>query len=288
LAALERKSYMNSVALANEAVATERVSVDPKRLSRLSHPSDAAELRWYFSSGGLGMFQASTMGSMLERASMFAFGGNDCEQCGGCGFVPSNPKKWREATDWQRQMLEFVGIAEKDLLPPLADRVCGDCQGLGWIPRESRANARSPLTARLTGSSKRGGGGGVDVGHVNIARLGAVSSRLSAIDPRHAVILEAYYGPAGGALVALYAFTPAGHKLLRKNPQKLQPRQLIENEVAEELKRSEPQRKSLLAAAEEQASELHGEACTAWVSSKRRPSHEEARRRALELLDGGA
>jgi hypothetical protein len=263
---------------------------------RIAHPSDSAELRWYYRSGGLAIFQSSAFGGLLDRAATMAFGGNACERCGGCGFVPScsrEAESWRQANERERELLVLVGIDPSELLPPLADRVCGVCSGSGWVPKRHRANKREALTARPrahggTWGSKKGKTGGVEVGDVSLARLGAVSGRLALLSLHEQAVLEEYYSPSGGALVALYPFTAAGKTLLRRNGQKLSPRQFFENESAEQSRKPTVQRGKLLETAEQQAGEVHREAVTAWVATKRRIIQRDVERRALELLDGSA
>jgi hypothetical protein len=257
-------------------------ATDTPRVS-LRHPTDSAELRWYFSHGGLAVFQTSTFGSQLERMRMFAYGGRTCEPCAGLGFVPSKPDVWRAATERERELLSFVGINADELVPPLADQVCKPCGGRGWQPSQSRTNARAPLTARPRGSSVKGKPGGVDVGEVSLARLGAVTARLSRISAEHRLILDAFYSPSGGALVALYEVTPAGKTLLRRNSQRLSPRQFFENESAAQADKHDRQRGALLETAETQAAEIHREACAAWEATRHREARD-VRALALAML----
>lgn len=259
---------------------------------RLQHPSDAADLRRHFQSG-LRFVYEGAFGQQLERASLYSFGGYSCKECGGTGFVATRAKPWqkllRNATEQQRAMYGLVlGVAPTDPLlePPLADRVCGKCKGMGWIERKRRASARAPLTVQLKGSSKKGRPPpSVRLSDDELKRTGAMESRLAQLDSWEHMVLEDYYSP-GGSVVALMAYTPAGRTLLRRNKLDLPARQFFANELAAEAEKSEPRRRDLLAAAEEQAVEVHRRAVAAWVTTKRRVDPAATRRAALELLDG--
>lgn len=273
----------------SQAAHVQRANAFQTETRKRRDPDDVKELKWYFASGGLGVFSSSTFGAQLERAALFAFGGYECKRCRGTGCVASSRKK-RRANERQAEMLRLVGIDPNKLLPPALDRICGKCDGMGWVPRLRRTNNRGPLTAQMTGSSKRGGGGGVDVGAVNLARLGAVQRRLDKVCEDGAMLrdaLEAYYSPDGGAMTSLYPMTPAGKRLLRKNPLGLPARQLIENEVKAQKDKPEGNRGALLASAESQSTELLNAAIDAWNGAHRvrKPDVSE---RAARLLDGGA
>lgn len=265
------------------------VAVRKSERVRTTEPEDVRELKWYFAQGGLSVFGSSTFGVQLDRAALFAFGGYDCKRCRGSGFVSSTKQK-RQANERQAELLRMVGIDPKKLLAPAADRVCAKCDGMGWVARTRKRHDSGPLTARMTGSSKHGGAGGVDVGDVNLARMGAVQARLTRLfeaSPTLHTALEAYYSPDGGSLLALYAMTAAGRKLLRKNPLGLPARQLIANEVADQKDKPNPNRRALLAAAEQDAQDLHRSAVEGW-NLTRRTKPADVSNRAERLLAGGA
>lgn len=274
--------------------AHEKGNESDRSAARLYHPSDAAELRWFYRQGGLTVFSSSTFGQQLERAASVAFGGAPCAPCRGTGFVPSDLKAWHEKSEWERKILEvIVGLEPGALDPPMADRVCRDCRGSGWIPKTRRHNARGELTARprwgLTGGgSKKGKSGGVEVSDADVARLGAVTARLAKVPFWELNVLAEYYSPGGGTILVLYAFTAAGKTLLRRNSQNLLPRQFFENEIKRQEEKPDKQRGALLEAATKQANEIHRSAVDAWANTKPRGDEELTRRAALRLLDGDA
>lgn len=271
--------------------------------------TDAHELRAHYRSGGFDVFRASTMGAALERAAHFAYGADPCRRCGGdtkslragSGFVSTESeqraKRLRRAmpSDRTRAALEHLGLGA-DLLarvdsemPALGDRVCPDCHGFGVVARTRGRQPGGAVTARPIGTEARQGG--VSLDEAALARLGRVSRQLTAIAtlwPEWVDVLAAYYGPDGGRL-SLYEFTGAGKKLLRKNPQKLPPVQLIKNEAAAERENPDPTRRALLDGAEAQARDLLHDAARAWnfVSARRIDARGTIRDRARRLLGGG-
>jgi len=143
-------------------------------------------------------------------------------------------------------------------LPALACRECPRCRGCGVIVRSTRASARRPITARPTGSSKRPGGGGVELNEGDIARRGKVSRRLAYARARNAqacMALTIYYSP-NGSLGRIWVLTSAGHKMLRTNPLSLTPDVLFANEREAQRLSPNDRRRALLEAADEQARAL--------------------------------
>jgi hypothetical protein len=227
---------------------------------------DVESLRWYFKTGGLSVFGMSTFGAQLDRAALFCYGGHECEKCLGSGFVPSNERKWREATEREAAMLAALDI---EIERPLADTVCGECKGMGWIANASRSNSKEPLTARPTGSSKRGkGADALSLDDCDMVRLGRVTRALgvvSDIDETLGFALAAYYSPGDWAPIdAVKPLTPAGKKLLKTNPQKLAPQLLFSNIEAEQREKPDPTRGALLGECAKQARDLYEDACRAW------------------------
>lgn len=236
-------------------MATGRTSVVKSRHSISA--SDAADLRWFFKSGGLDQFSESTFGIQLERAHLFAVGVRKCPRCKGRGFVASK-KDWREPSRTEALLLKWENSPRKRL-PPVLDRQCPKCECSGWVMRARNYGRGGPVTVRPTGSSKSGStGASIDPGDANIARLGSVTGRLAAVERHGSVFreaLEAFYSPGGGAL-GLWALVPAGKTLLKRNGQRLPPRQFFENERQDAQAKHDKQRVALFETADAQADEL--------------------------------
>lgn len=236
-------------------------------------PEDARDLRWYLTRGGIAIFSASSFGKLLERAELFA-GGEPCAKCGGepgtlnggCGFVPSDADRHREQTEWEKLHLAMMGIELDDVPRPLADQVCGDCNGQGWRAR-FRTHARGELTARPTGSSKSSGSPGVNVADVSVMRLGRVSGRLDEVSrrsPESARVLVAYYSREGDEMNAVVPLVPAGKTLLRRKKGSLDAIRWLANESEDAKKKQDFQRLALLTTAGEQAKEAYRSSVVTW------------------------
>lgn len=236
-------------------------------VSAVINATDAADLRWYFRSGGLAVFAQSPTASLMARLEMFGRLARPCERCGGdpvkwtsgTGFEASKPRS--APTERQRAYLALLELEIPDLLPAAGDRLCRDCGGRGWTLPRYRTHAAAALTARPTGSSKRTAGGGVEVDATDLARLGRVSGRLSSVRERQGPVpatsaLEAYYSPDGGSLGALWHLVPAGKTMLRTNHQRLPPTQFFQNLRAEQSERPSAKRRAQFEAAESQARDL--------------------------------
>lgn len=249
------------------------------KVSAVIRASDAEELRRYFRQGGLSVFNGSPTASLMARMSMFAHTARPCVACGGdesrwtggSGFVASKTNP-REVSAKQREILALLAIyvPEDGLLPPADDTVCRVCEGRGWALPRFKTHGRAPITARPTGSSKRGGGGSaVDVNETDMALMGRVSGRLDKV--RHAqgglpaaATLERFYGPDGGTIQSLWEFTPSGKNMLKKNPHKLPPTQLWQNLRNEQAEKPTDGRAAQFKAADEQAEALYRATCTLW------------------------
>jgi hypothetical protein len=259
--------------------------------------NDEEDLRWYLAHGGLGLFQFSSFGAQLARASLYSHGTVPCERCGGdrqahkngTGFISSKASK-RPPSDEERMMLEWMNIHMPDM-PPLADQVCPDCDGLGFTTKRTSHNthATGPVTARPTRETRDESG--VSVSEANLARLGRISTRLDVlrkVDWEACAALELYFAPDGGHLGVVWPLTPAGKKLLKKNPRKLPPQQLLINIREEQRLKCEPNVSKLFIAADEQAEELVARACDLWrrrgVPATRGGSLEETLDRVQRLL----
>jgi hypothetical protein len=244
-------------------------------VSSVINANDAADLRWYFRSGGLGVFAQSPTAALMARLEMFGKTARPCERCGGdpvrwnggSGFEASRPAS--APTERQQAYLRLLEIDIPDLLPPAGDRVCRDCEGRGWTLPRFRTHATGKLTAQPMGSSKKGGGGGVEVDATDLARLGRISGRLSGVRGQQGPLpataaLEAYYSPDGGSLGALWHLVPAGKTMLRTNPQRLPPAQFFQNLRATQSEKPNEKRAAQFRAAEEQARELNDASCRLW------------------------
>jgi hypothetical protein len=232
-------------------------------VSSVLRASDIQDLKWFFATGGLGAFRASTMGMMLERAELFAYQARTCHKCGGCGFVPAGKAQSRQLTEYQAWTLGLIGIAA-NTLPPLADKQCPECRGMGYIARKSPTHNRGAVTARPTGSSVTGGSADAMPEGASLARLGLVSRRLAAVPSAAADALEAYYAPGGGTWVALWHMVPAGKTMLRGNQLKLPPAQFWANRRAEQEQKRDANRERQFREADEQAQGLLEAAARAW------------------------
>jgi len=249
------------------------------KVSAVIRASDAEELRRYFRQGGLSVFNGSPTAALMARLSMFGHTARPCESCGGdpsrwvggSGFVASKTKP-REVSARSRALLAALDIFVPDdgLLPPAEDTVCRPCEGRGWALPRFKTHSRAPLTARPTGSSKKGGGGSaIDVNEADMALMGRVSGRLDKVRQAQgnlpaAATLESYYGPDGGTLGSLWHLTPSGKSMMRKNPNKLPPQQLWQNLRAEQSEKPTDGRAAQFKAADEQAEALYRATCTIW------------------------
>jgi hypothetical protein len=233
-------------------------------------------LRWYFRNGGLEMFAHSPTAALLERARMFSYTATPCLTCGGdearwqggSGFVHTTAK--RRTTDEQRAMLALLDLKLDDdgLLPPAGDLVCRECEGRGWRLPKRYTHSREPITARPTGSSKRGYGAAcATVSDADMDDLGKVTTwlaRTAGLWAPARAALETYYAPDGGNLNALWALVPAGKTMLRTNPQRLPPTQLFQNLRNQQAEKPTDKRRAQFAAADEQAAELLAAVGTVW------------------------
>jgi hypothetical protein len=250
--------------------------------------SDAEDLRWYWGSGGISAFDRSPLAGMLARAELYGRVARPCRHCGGdttkweggSGFVDSRTGSAPEAaTAKQLEYAALIGIDLSSVPAPLGDRVCDKCGGRGWVATGNAPRGSGVVTARPTGSSiKHEGGVEMDIG--DMARMGRVSARLSALRGRSSSVpaahaLEAYYSPDGGSLGALWHLTPAGTKMLRTNPQRLPPTQFFANEREAQVTAPKPNRKALFDAAEQQAKVLFEASCRLW--NETRPSRQRSR-----------
>lgn len=242
--------------------------------SAIIKPSDALDLRWYASSGGCGVFAPSPTATLMATLEMYGRTAEPCVKCGGdlvkwnggTGFVVTSEKKDRDPTEYELALLKLLDVEPKPI-PLFGDRVCSVCDGRGWRIRSSRTHARGVETAKPKPAPKQSKGG-VLIADANIARLGLVSRRLSAVQavaPIARVALERWFAPDGDA-GSLWELVPAGKTMLRTNPQKLPPQALFSNIRAEQAERPSPKRAAQIDAAGEQERTLHALSCRAWNS----------------------
>jgi len=163
------------------------------RRPKTIEPGASMDLAWFFGAGQVA-FERSVFGAILDRVEASAYVSGQCRACQGAGIV------W-ETGAW-----------------------CDRCAGTGSVPvRRPSAPQGEPLTARPRGTQASGGGYLPDDGQ--LARYAVISRRLRSIAACHARALEAYYGDCGsrwargrhGRLLALYALTPAGRRLVHQD-----------------------------------------------------------------------
>lgn len=272
-----------------------REQLQLERVSGVLSATDAADIRWYFQSGGLDQFSVSSMAGMLARAELFAFTARPCERCGGSiakwiagsGFECSKTIG-RAPTDYEAALLKILEIDLDGLLPPAGDKVCRDCDGRGWTLAQRYRHSNAPLTARPTGSSiKSGIGGSIDLDGADLVRLGAVTSRIAAARAIHSQaqdVLRAFYAPNAvlqfdssgkekavridGTLLALWHMVPAGKTLLRQNGLKLPPAAFFANERSRQTDAPTAKRDSQFKSCDAQAAELLSDVCRAWNTAR--------------------
>lgn len=253
------------------------------RVSSVLAAGDAEDLRRYFRTGGLtSRWAQSPLAGMLAMLELFARTARPCERCGGdpvkwnggTGFVDSETGRAPERSTAERDYL--LGLLDIEIPVAIGDQLCRDCRGHGWVVKGSRRNASKPLTARPMGSSVKGEPADVDTDTTELAWLGKVSGKLDKL--RHhqgevaaLMVLEAYYSEDGGSMGALWHLTPAGRKMLRNNPQKLQPAQFFANERDAQRLEPKPNRRALFEAAEQQAKELFETSCRLFNEATGRP-----------------
>lgn len=249
--------------------------IELERVSAVLSARDAEDLRWYFRSGGLAIFAQSPTAALIARLQMFGQTARPCLRCGGdtvkwnggTGFVDSRTGRAPLTAEATRQSLDMVALLDIELPVALGDKLCPSCDGRGWAVPRWKTHSRAPITARPNGGSMPGKSTtGVDVDVTDLARLGHVTSWLDRIRARQgelpaAAVLEAYYSPDGGSLGSLWAFTPAGKKMLKTNPRDLYPREFFANEREAQSTNPNDKRRLLFKAAEEQAEETFTAAC---------------------------
>lgn len=254
-------------------------------VSALLSAGDTEDLRVYLRTGGFGVFEHSPFGAMLNRAEMFAKVARPCLRCGGdrkrwiggTGFVSRDTGK--SPTEPSAKQKEWMALLDIELPPALGDTLCGDCKGRGWGMPRSRSQGGGAITARPMGSSIRQQAG-VEMDVADLARLGRVSAMLNAVRATSIVswaTLEVAFAPHGTERSAGWHITPAGHKMLKTNPQKLPPAQFFANERASQAADPKPNRKALFDAAETQWVAQLEQACRLWNECKAERPHTSAR-----------
>jgi len=166
--------------------------------TRLSH-DDEGDLEWYLSSGQA-LFERSTVGSMLDRAKMYAY----------------------ELPD----LGPYVEPTEDDLVRVKRRGVCEDNRKI--------ESAYDPYTAHPT--AEHGSGGSYmppDGDLTDAADMSRHFRRMGERDPVSVVVLDMYYGDRGaryaggkpGRIFAVYVCTAAGRELLDRDAKETRRRQ---------------------------------------------------------------
>lgn len=166
--------------------------------TRLSH-GDEGDLEWYLSAGQ-SLFERSAVGSMLDRAKMYAYALPD--------------------------LGPYVEPAEDHLVRVKRRGVCDDNRLI--------ESAYDPDTARPTGGHSSGSGYmPPDKDLHRAADLSRHFRRLGERDPMSVVVLDLYYGDRGaryaggkpGRIFAIYVCTDAGRELLNRDAAETRSRQ---------------------------------------------------------------
>lgn len=166
--------------------------------TRLSH-EDEGDLEWYLSSGQA-LFERSTVGSMLDRAELFAYALPD--------------------------LGPYVEPTAEHLVRVKRRGVCEDNRKI--------ESAYDPDTARPT--AEHGGGGSYmppDQDLTDAADFSRHFRRMGERDPVSVVVLDLYYGDRGaryaggkpGRIFAVYVCTDAGRELLNRDAAETRKRQ---------------------------------------------------------------
>lgn len=242
--------------------------------------TDAADLRWYFSTGRRQIEGSSNFGAMLERLKQFGIHARPCLDCGGqnavtdaegntitperdgSGFVWSS-KEWE-----RREMLKNLGLLTGEVAAAWnGDLVCKTCKGRGVIPGKRKGN-RSGWNVMKVNETPSASSDADTGGNASLARLGHVSRLLGKLK-RHSelayVVAEAYYSPGGESEACLWHLTPAGKTMLRRNSLQLPERQFFANERNRQAEDPNTERALLFQAAERQSVELKSIMVQAWL-----------------------
>lgn len=311
---MQNEALANAVEPTEPVVASSVTSIPPANdalpdLSRASahmKSEDTRRLRGYFRGNGSNGFQVSNWGAQLDRLYAHSGGSLPCESCGGsikagrvgCGFQPvrqAGKKKKPSLPPTKADQLLAIVLGNPELaqmeteMPRMSGEYCLPCGGRGVTPQRSQTRPTGPVTARPTGCSKHGKAPSTTLGD-DLVAVGWVLRGLTAVKGVWAgaiAVLEAHLGPEGdGTLFPIYPLTPAGKKLLRKNPQGLTPLALLGNEYAAAIEHHDETKKALFAAAKTQAAELRERAIRAWNLALHGEA-DDVSVRAAALLDGG-
>lgn len=238
--------------------------VNPPAPPRELRQSDVAALSWHLERG-LIAFERSPFGAMLERVELFGFGSIRCSKCLGSGVR-------RRSGNW-----------------------CTPCNGTGALAYglDWSTNVDEVMPA----NDDSGSGRGYVPDDSMMARYAIVSRRLGMLPERLRAVGEAYHGHAGlrcsdahaWRMVAVYPLTPAGKRLIRMMPNTYTtdeereryhaspPYERAFRHVASERIKSDPNRRQLIEAAEQQATELYLAFVDAWEATReasgRRATH---------------
>lgn len=229
--------------------------INPPEPPRELRQQDAAALSWHFERG-LVAFEGSPFGAILDRAKLFGHGSIRCSRCRGSG-VRHSSGSW-----------------------------CTPCNGTGFLDYEldRSVNVDEVMPAHDDSGSSRG----YVPDDSMMTRYAVVSRRLSLLPERLQAVGAAYHGHAGlrcadahaWRMVAVYPLTPAGKRLIRMTPNTYTtdderekyhaspPYERAFRHVASERIKSDPNRRQLIEAAEQQATELYLAFVDAWEAAR--------------------
>lgn len=205
------------------------------------HPSEEADLSWYFGPGAA-YFERSTFGDQLRRAAEFSQGSQPCETCEGFGFVQLTAEeiiarnrritelehaireRLRTIEDQEKRDREIAKLArEREKLNE--ETVCAACSGTKVSARRLNRKPKA-LTARPRPAQREELR--TEPEDWALCRYARVSRRLDQLPDEIVNVLRLYYGDIGtrwasereGRLLALYALTAPGKKLARRGVSK--------------------------------------------------------------------
>lgn len=176
---------------------------------------DERDLSWFFGVGAAS-FQRSTFGAMLDRAQMFAFDSELCDQCDGTTFVEDNAtcpkckgtgirprKRRRKRRILKAECRKCAGTGLNS-----EGKLCGTCRGFEGLTAMPQPSAHEEPSYSPEDET--------------LHRYAEMSRRLERLPVACVRVLAAYFGDPGakwdrrpqGRVCALYPLTRSGRRLL--------------------------------------------------------------------------